>query len=254
MGYAIDAGVRSQKSELKIMNTIRVKFIEKMQRTPTVASFRFKPEVKLDFVPGQFLRIIFDESNENNKNLNKYLSFSSSPGKDYIEVTKRLTESEFCQKLKDLKADDVISIKGPIGNCLFKEEYNKVAFLIGGIGITPVISILEYIIEKQINTDAALFYSNRTEEEIAFRNELNGFLKENKNIHVCYTVTDRKPSDQACISGRINKELLLKKIIDWPERKVFIFGPPKMVEAMKELALEVGCRKDSLMTESFIGY
>ena len=82
--------------------------------------------------------------------MNKYLSFSSSPTNDYIEVTKRLSDSVFSQKLKALKPSDEVLLKGPSGNCVLKEEYKKIGFLIGGIGITPVISMIEYIVDKKL--------------------------------------------------------------------------------------------------------
>jgi ferredoxin-NADP reductase len=82
------------------MKEVKVKFIEKIKRTPSVTSFRFLPAEKIDFIPGQFLQIIFDEKNRGNKDLNKYLSFSCSPQRDYIEITKRLSESEFSENWK----------------------------------------------------------------------------------------------------------------------------------------------------------
>jgi len=166
-----------------------VKFIEKIKRTETVRSFRFKSEQKVDFYPGQFLQVIFDEQNKNNRNLNKYLSFSSAPDKDYIEVTKRISDSEFSQRLLELKPGSRILMKAPMGTCIFKDEYEKIGFLIGGIGITPVISILEYIIDKGLATDVCLLYSNKTEDDIAFKPEIDNWSKNNSKIKVIYTVS-----------------------------------------------------------------
>jgi len=234
--------------------TFKVILAQKTQRTPTVASFRFSSAEKISFLPGQFLKIILDENQPENKELNKFLSFSCSPGNNYVEVTKRLSASLFSQSLSALKLNDCVLIQAPFGNCVFKEEYKKISFLIGGIGITPVISIIEYIINKRLDTDMLLFYSNRTEEEIAFRQELDIWAKSNSNLKLYYTLTDCQPKDNSCSFGRINKELLLDKIKDPQERVFFTFGPPKMVEAMNELCLEIGCPKQNLRTESFTGY
>ena len=127
------------------METIRARLIETIDRAPGTRSFRLLPEKHIDFLPGQFLQVIFDPGN---KDLNKYLSFSSSPTKEYIEFTKRLSSSAFSEKLRSLKINVQVLLKAPLGSCVFKEEYRKIAFLIGGIGITPVISILEYIVER----------------------------------------------------------------------------------------------------------
>ena len=235
----------------------RVKFIEKIKRTETVSSFRFKPEQKIDFSPGQFLQIIFDEQDKNNRNLNKYLSFSSAPGKDYIEVTKRISDSEFSQRLLELKPGSKILIKAPMGTCIFKDEYEKIGFLIGGIGITPVISILEYIIDKGLATDVCLLYSNRTEHDIAFKSEIDNWSKNNSRIKVIYTISDvcnGEIKDKRCFLGRINKQLFMSKINNYNQRLFFIFGPPNMVTAMKNLCLETGCLEEMVKTENFVGY
>ncbi|MBL7129939.1 MAG: FAD-dependent oxidoreductase [Candidatus Omnitrophica bacterium] len=236
------------------MKLVKAKLAERIQRTSSVESFRFIPAEKIEFIPGQFLQVIFDETNRDNRELNKYLSFSSSPTKEYIEATKRLSDSQFSQKLKNLKIGDEVLLKAPLGNCVYKDEYKKIGFLIGGIGITPIISILEYIIDKKLNTDVLLLYSNKTEQDIAFRKELDHWKSINSNIKVFYTLTERKPTDKNCISGRINRDLFIEKVKDVDERIFFIFGPPKMVEAMKDLCLEIGCDKENIKSESFIGY
>ena len=232
----------------------KAKVIDRIKRTPTIESIRFGVDEKIDFSPGQFLQVIFDEANTNNKELNKYLSFSASPTKDYIEVTKRLSSSTFSQRLRELRNGDEVTLKGPLGRCILNDKYEKIGFLIGGIGITPVISIIEYIVDKGLNTDTVLFYSNRVEEEIAFKEQLDNWQKNNKNIKVIYSITDCQPKDKTCIAGRITEETIAKTIDDWAQRIVFIFGPPVMVGAMKEICCKVSCTEENIRTESFVGY
>lgn len=232
----------------------KARLIERIKRTSLVESFRFLLEEKIEFIPGQFLQVIFNENDLDNKELNKYLSFSSPPTEEFIEVTKRLSESRFSQRLKNLNANDEVLFKAPLGNCVFKDEYKKIGFLIGGIGITPVISIIGYIVDKNLDTDVVLVYSNKTEEEFAFKHKLDHWQNTNTNIKVIYTVTGSQPKASSCIYGRINKDLLMSKVPDLDKRVIFIFGPPKMVVAMKGLCIEMGCREQDLKTESFIGY
>jgi glycine betaine catabolism B len=236
------------------MKIVKARLIERICRAPGIESFRFVPEEKIEFVAGQFLQVMFDPAHKDNKDLNKYLSFSCSPCKPYIEVTKRLSGSLFSQRLRELHKGDEVSFKAPLGNCVFAEQHRKIAFLIGGIGITPVISIIEYIIDKKFDTDVALFYSNRTDEDIAFQKELESWQAVDSRLRVFFTVTDCQPKDRRCIFGFINKQLLQQQLADYAERVFFIFGPPKMVEAMTALCLEIGCSKENIKTESFIGY
>ena len=236
------------------MKQITAVFTERIERTPTVTSFRFQPQEKITFIPGQFLQVIFDRENKNNKGLNKYLSFSVSPDKPYIEVTKRLSTSIFSQKLAGLKKDDEVMLKLPLGNCVLKPEYKKCAFLIGGIGITPVISMIEYTLVQKHDIDMVLFYSNKGYEEIAFKKELDVWRSQHNNLKVFYTLTDCQPQQSECRFGRIDAALLGEVLSDISSRVFFIFGPPKMVEAMNKVCIEAGCKKENIKTESFTGY
>lgn len=236
------------------MKEVRGKLVARIKRTLSVESFRFALKEKLNFIPGQFLRVIFDEGNRNNKELNKYLSFSASPTKEYIEVSKKLSDSNFSQKLRGLKINDEILFNAPLGNCVFRDNYEKIGFLIGGIGITPVTSMLEYIVDKRLNTNVVLLYSNRTEEDIAFRKELDYWQAINSNIKVFYTITGDQPKDSNYIFGYINEDLVTRLVSDLDDRIFFIFGPPKMVGAMENLCIELNCKRENIKTESFLGY
>lgn len=236
------------------MKLYRARLIERIKRTPTVESFRFLPGEKIGFIPGQFAQLIFDEAHPDNRELNKYLSFSSSPAREYIEVTKRLSASAFSLRLRGLRIGEEVCLKAPMGSCVFHDTDRKIAFLIGGIGITPVISIIEHIVDRRLDTDVLLMYSNRTDEEIAFRQEIERWQSMRSNIKSCYTLTDCQPKDDRCIFGCIDRRILQEYIQDAPERLFYIFGPPRMVEEMHGLCLEIGCDKAQVKTESFIGY
>lgn len=236
------------------MKEVKARLIEKIPRTGSIESFRFAPAEKIDFSPGQAAQLLFDEKNRDNRQLNKYLSFSSSPLKDYVEFTKRMSESRFSMALKSLDTGDEILLKAPIGNCVFNGSYAKIGFLIGGIGITPVISIIEYIMDKKLNTDILLLYSNRTDDDIAFKKELDTWQAENKNIKISYIITDCQPRDKTCIRGIIDRNMLVEKVRGINQRIFFIFGPPRMVETMNNLCTGLGCSRESIKTERFIGY
>lgn len=209
---------------------------------------------RLNFFAGQFVQVIFDRENISNLPLNKYLSFSSSPARDFFEVTKKLSASQFSGKLRALQPGDTVLFNGPLGTCIFKDTMPKIVFVVGGIGITPVVSIIEYIIDKKFSTDVVLVYSNRSQEDIAFRSELDSWQKISNKIKVYYTVTDCKPQDTRCQWTVITKEVLQKATKDWDSRMCFVYGPPKMVGAMKKLCLEAGCQDRNLKAENFIGY
>ena len=235
---------------MEVVNTV---FIEEVKRTATISSFRFRPEKRVDYIPGQFLRVLFDVQDKNNTALNKYLSFSCAPAHDYIEVTKRLSSSEFSAALAGLRAGDKVVMHLPMGKCFFDPAAKKIAFLVGGIGVTPAVSIIEHIVLNKLDTDVVMVYANRSDDDIAFKPELDAW-RAIANIKVCYIVSEKVCNSADCHQGKIDSAFCVDSIGDIKERKVFIFGPPKMVDAMKDLTRELGCAKENVLMENFIGY
>jgi len=232
------------------MDEIKAVLKEKIKRTDAIASFRFEPEKKVDFFPGQFMEVILEKEN---KALRHFLSFSSSPVRDYIEFTKRVSDSAFCKKLMELEKGDEILLRLPFGNCVYKEEDEKIGFLAGGVGITPVVSILEYIAEKSLASDVMLFYSNRREEDIAFKEQLDEW-RNKANIEIVYIVTAEKPRDKNIKFAVLDMELLKQYQDKFLDRIFFIFGPPKMVDALYGILKELGVVEEKIKTEKFLGY
>jgi ferredoxin-NADP reductase len=233
---------------------VSLEFIQSIGRADSVKSFQFLSKQSLDFQPGQFAKILFDKNNIFNKEVNKYLSFSSPPGGKYLEFTKKLSKSKFSQRLNKLKNGDEVSIQAPLGKHVFKDKYKKVAFLIGGIGITPVVSILGHIVKKSLDADVILIYSNRKESEIAFEEKLNCWQKNNQNIKIIYTITGSRPNDSKFKLGYINEKMVSETIKDYKDRIFFIYGPPGMVSSMARLCANIGCGPDKVKKEGFLGY
>lgn len=231
-----------------MVREVKGKFKEKIQRTPTVVSFRFVLEERIDFLPGQFMEVILDKED---KNLRHYLSFSSAPFHDYIEFTKRISESLFCKKLNELNYNEDVLFRLPMGNCVLDDNDKKVCFIVGGIGITPVISILEDIVYNNKDIDTFLIYSNRIKEEIAFKEEIDLWQKK-ISLKVIYILNEEDDKKGKCIKGCIDYPFLSGYKEELRLRTNFVFGPPKMVESIKDILNRLGIEK--IKWEKFIGY
>ncbi len=104
-----------------------------------------------------------------------------------------------------------------------------------------------------MKTNMILLYSNRYENEIVFKNELEEIQKQNKNLKVVHTIT--RPSDKwKGFTGRINREMIQKVIPDYVERIFYICGPPKMVEAVVEILKGLKVSENMIRYEYFPGY
>ena len=75
------------------------------------------------------------------------------------------------------------------------------AFLSGGIGITPILSMCKFATDKGLATDMVLLYGNNKQEDIIFRDDFDQMQKENQHLRVVYTLTSAD-IDKAKWAGR----------------------------------------------------
>ena len=225
--------------------------IEIIPRTNNVNSYRFFKPSKLDYLPGQFFFITLQNNGEE---LKKHFSFSSSPTEqNYIEFTKKLTNSEFSGILKKLANNDWAKIEAPFGKFTFIGEHKKIALLAGGIGITPFRSICRYCTDKQLKNRITLIYGNRTEEDIVFREEFEDMQKENKNLKCVFTINEGNANWKG-LTGFISGKMIKKEISDYKNTIFFLCGPPGMVEGLKGILNQLSITADHIRAEYFTGY
>lgn len=224
---------------------------EIIPRTYNVTSFRFPRPAALNYKPGQFQ---FVTIKADGKELSKPFSISSSPTeKTHIEFTKKLSESEFSTALKALKVGDWARIDAPYGKFTFEGEHERIGLLGGGIGITPFMGICKYCTDMRLNTKITLLYGNRTENDIAFRKELETMQQQNMNLKVVFILNEASSGWKGA-TGLITAEMTKKEIPDYKETVFYTCGPPVMVEIMEKLIEQLGLPKTQLNREYFAGY
>lgn len=225
---------------------------EIIQRTPQVKSFRFpvnSNEVSYD--PGQFF---FVTIKVDGKDDTRHFSFSSSPTeKGYIEFTKRITVHEYSQALAAMKPGDRAHLRGPFGSFKLPGQQRKLAFLSGGIGITPLRSMLRFIADTQQQWDIVLLYGNASIEEIVFREELDSIGSASPGLRIVHVVSN-PPPDWAGKAGLINRDVVTGTISDMSERLYYISGPPKMVASLEEQLQSLNIPREQIKRDSFTGY
>jgi len=217
-----------------------------IQRTKGAKSIRFEKPKGFNYLPGQWAFLTLGQDT-------KPLSFSSSPTETFLEVTKRLTDQRFSNALDVLNVGDNALINGPYGNFTFTGEYDKVCMLSGGIGITPLRSMIRYVTDRSLNTEIILLYSNRYEDDIPFMDDFEEMRGLNPHLNVMITIT--KPSAKwSGLTGRINREMIESFVPDYPERVYYACGPAPMVDAMRSILHDMSLSEDRLKREYFSGF
>lgn len=238
----------------KRMAELDTEVIDIIRRTHDVKSFRFKIDEDVNFKPGQFFLVTIKVKKEARS---KHFSFSNSPTeKGYVEFTKRITESPFSKALDKLKIGDKAHLKMPYGSFTFEGEYSKIAFLSGGIGITPIRSMCKYATDMKLSANIVLFYGSNTQEDIIFKDDLDQMQSLNKNMKIVYTLIssgiDKRWQGRI---GYIDDKMVKEEIPDFRERIFYICGPPKMVKRLTTILGEgLNIQKNMIRLENFSGY
>jgi ferredoxin-NADP reductase len=159
-------------------------------------------------------------------------SISSSPTRDYLEITIRQTDEPTMSKyLNERHEGDKLEIKGPYGRFIWKEEISERIFCIGaGSGITPFRAFFEYLIDKQLDNPITLLYSCSYGDNVIFEKELLELISKIKNGRYELSIT-RDPKDLSGIrKGRINSDYLRQEINGFEESNFYICGAPGFVK------------------------
>jgi ferredoxin-NADP reductase len=219
--------------------------------TPTVRSVRLcKPE-GFDFRTSQAVRLFLRTEQRETYHP---MSIASSPTKPYLEFAVRRTESEFKQAFFSLQPADRARIQGPRGRFFFDPAHPAV-FVAGGIGITPLKSMIEFATDMQMPTRLTLLYSNRRASEIAFREELDAMSRSNPSLEIAYTVTRSHEGEKwEGRSGRIDLKWLREISATQPEARYYIAGTPGMVKNVMWALNTLGVPPDRMLQEMFKGY
>ncbi|MEM2963657.1 MAG: FAD-binding oxidoreductase [Candidatus Anstonellales archaeon] len=232
---------------------IREFLIDKIvSESSEVKSFYLSPldGKPIHFLPGQFVMISLELPNGRNQR-NAY-SISSSPLQtSTIRITLSL-HGEFTQALFQKKPGDKLKIDGPWGKFVLDESSPLDAvFIAGGVGITPLISMIKYLHETKSQRRIFLFYSSHSPSHLIFLSELSSMAQQNQNFKTIYCITGKgeAPENIKCYRRRIDAEMLSLELGQVQQKQYYICGPPPMVEGIVNLLEQMGVAYENIKNE-----
>ena len=141
-----------------------------------------------------------------------------------------------------------------MGKFIFDPAHPRIAFLSGGIGITPIRSICAYLVDSKADADMVLLYGNGTLKDIAFKDDLDAMQKRCPKLKVVHVLAKPEPEWEGR-TGFITAQVIKEEVPDYPDRRFYVCGPPGMVAAMRKiLSEELSLPKERIVSESFQGY
>ena len=221
---------------------------------------------------GQYLTLKFDVDGQEQR---RAYSMCSAPHEDLLAVTvKRVRGGVVSNYISDnLQPGDTVEVMAPQGRFLVDVNHarRREYFLFGaGSGITPLMSILRSVLEREPQSKVHLFYGNRDENNIIFEKELERLqLRYEGQLEVEHTLSrpikykqgglrglfSRGKPQWRGATGRITIPAVQQFMQRHPalveDRQFFICGPGQMIDDVEQALLGLGFIKQNIYTERF---
>nr|MBI5455510.1 RnfABCDGE type electron transport complex subunit D [Candidatus Levybacteria bacterium] len=229
----------------------------KKQLSSDTLEFAFDKPLDFKFIPGQFMEWTLPHKKTDNRGNRRYFSIVSSPTEQIIKILVKFysPSSSYKKELFNvLEGKEIIASQVSGDFTLSKDVKIPMVFIAGGVGIAPFISMIQYLIDKNIVMDIILIYSNRTDNEILYKDILERARQ--NGVKTIYVLTDKEhlPADWQGLSGHLNEDVIKTQIPDFSKRKFYISGPQLMVQSFEKILKKAGVKKKKIKTDFFPGY
>ncbi|GAA3718063.1 FAD-dependent oxidoreductase [Oceanisphaera sediminis] len=223
----------------------------------TLALYFDKPD-DFGFKAGQCARLLLVDPPETDEEGNgRILSLASTPAESELMVATRIRDSAFKRVISALEPGADVTLKGPYGDFTLPVDVTReLVFITGGIGITPVRSMLLQAVAEHKGRKMTLFYANRRPEDAAFLDELTQVCADDPGCTLVATMSQAEQSAQHWQGerGYVDRAMLARYLTDLTRPVYYLDGPPGLVVAMKTMLVDAGVAEDQLRTEEFAGY
>lgn len=226
------------------------------EESPDVKTFRLMNPLggvlPFDFLPGQFLTVAVPSDGKVVKR--SYTLASSPTQRDYAELTVKHEKGGVVSGFlhERVKVGDLVECSGPSGSFIFTgRECTCILLIGGGVGITPLMSVIRYLTDRSWPGDIYLLYGIHGPKDFIFREELEYLRRRHPNLRVVVTASHPEETEWSGPTGRITKELIDQSVPSLSSRYVHLCGPVSLMEAVKAALLELGVPPGRIKTEAF---
>lgn len=231
---------------------IAVRIADIQNISPTVKSFTLALDGKpFTFLPGQWIDCFMDIGGRTEV---AGYSMTSSPTEDgwFSIAVKLVGDNPVTDHLHDCAAvGDTLIVEGGQGNFHYiGDDTYPLALIAGGIGITPIASIIRFIDKSALQVPATLVYSASAPLELLFRQEFEAIAARNPDFRAHFTVTRPHSEPWHGKTGRIAAKTLRNAGID-ANHLCYICGPPELIRAMLSVLKEIGVPEERIRFEQW---
>ena len=233
---------------------------EIIRETPEAISVLFQVPEELQanyrFVAGQYINLKLTlDGNE----IRRAYSICATPESGELRIAIKSIKNGYFSKFanEQLTVGKVLEVGTPEGKFTFEPEASRqknYAAFVAGSGITPVMSILQTVLEEEPNSTFVLVYGNKSEKDTIFHNQLHDLqLQYVGRLFVQY-VYSQSTADNA-LFGRIDKStvnfILKNKHAEMEFSKFYLCGPEEMINLVSDTLKENNISDSDIKFELF---
>jgi len=228
---------------------------EQRALTPDTVGFAFAVPKGFKYRPGQYLELTLPLEKGDSRGNRRYLSFASSPTEDELLIVSRFPErtSAFKTKWRTMEPGQALWAAEVSGDFVLpKDPRVKLAFIAGGIGVTPFRSMVKSLVDTRDTRDLVVVDSHSLAEHRVFDDVLEE-ATQTIGAKVVSTITRPSPGWKG-ERGPVDAEFLTQHVPDLHDRTFFVSGSPSFVEHVKKALRSLKVRRWRIRTDFFPGY
>lgn len=216
----------------------------KVEESAEITSFYLQPKdgkAIPNHLPGQFLSIKVFLPELNLEQIRQY-SISCAPNDDYFRISVKREKGPniavngmISNYLHDhILEGNEVELSAPAGNFVLNNSNAKKIFISGGIGQTPLLSMLETLdLQDKFQQEVVWIHACRNKEVHAFADKVKNIENNHENVrkYQFYDVVEESLADQNILEGQID----FTKIKDWKfeqDSEYYVCGPRPFIEKM----------------------
>ncbi|OIP77509.1 MAG: hypothetical protein AUK16_01770 [Parcubacteria group bacterium CG2_30_44_11] len=232
---------------------LRLTFKNKREVGKDTVEYIFATESVQQHKPGQYLEWTLPHSKPDKRGIRRYFTITSAPGRSEVSLAVRhsVKPSTWKQTLSSLSPGAFLYATQRAGDFTLRPNAKHHVWIAGGIGVTPFVSMLRQAEAIQQPIQATLFYCNKTEADIAFKELCD--RADAVGVTVIHIL--QKPDAPLSIHevGYITADMVKKYVPEWQHATFYISGPPSLVGAYKKLVRKMGVSARRIVIDYFPG-
>ncbi|MCQ6268583.1 NO-inducible flavohemoprotein [Fictibacillus sp. WQ 8-8] len=216
---------------------------KKVKESEDVTSFYLKPKdqnVIATYKPGQYLTIKAEIPGEKYTHIRHY-SLSEAPGKDYYRISVKREDKNTPEGIvsnylhEQIQTGDTLPFSAPAGDFVLDNNSTPIVFISGGIGITPVLSMLNAVVSEQPNRKVTFIHAALNSQYYPFKDHVKQLENNHPNLKslVCYEAptTEDKQRGDFDKEGYIDMEFL-KSNVSTKDSDFYLCGSLPFMDAI----------------------